>query len=119
MEVFTYSLLLGFCAGIIYKSITLMQKLFKYNIFITIITDIIGSVSIGILLLITIFIYNNGIIRLYIILSFLIGILIEILTLNKLVDFLILNIYNRIIKMKKSLKQKTKRKEENPWNNLN
>ena len=114
MQVFIYTLLLGFLAGVIYNVIKLLQKLFKNNIIITIISDIIGSISIGILLLISIFILNNGIIRLYILLSFLLGIIIELLTLNKLVDFLILNIYNIIIKLKKSLRQKTKRKEENP-----
>ena len=117
MQVFIFSLLFGYLSGIIFNVIRLLQKLLKNNLIFTIISDIIASLSSGFLLLVCIFIYNNGIIRLYILLAFLLGITIEFLTLNKLVDFLIHYIYNIIIKTKKSLKQKTKRKEENPWNN--
>ena len=94
MKVALLFFLLGILAGCLYGVLKFVTQLFKNNIFIQFITDILFSLSVGFSFLIAINHHFYGEIRIYIVAIFLLGMIIERKTLGKLFAKLYLILYN-------------------------
>lgn len=81
---FLIFLINGFGIGIIFDIFRILRKSFKTSDFITYIEDILFWVLSGILTLYTIIVFNDGKIRLYILLAIIIGVIIYTLTISRL-----------------------------------
>ena len=99
-----YSLLIftitGILIGIIFDIFRVIRKTFKTPDFITYIEDLIFWIITGILLLFTIFKFNNGEIRSYIFVGLGVGIIIYLLAISKLfikVNVIIISFFKKII----------------------
>lgn len=97
-------LIFGLILGIIYGLINIINRI-KHNIFIQIIADIIFS-----LLSITIFLLlisqlQSSTIRIFLVLSYIIGFIIERITLGKIFAKGYKNVYNYIVKLVKWFKK--------------
>lgn len=77
-------LLTGFLIGILFDIFRISRKTFKTTDFITYIEDITFWILTGIFIIFTIFKFNNGEIRLYIIFSMIIGLIIYALVFSKI-----------------------------------
>lgn len=106
MNIFLYSLFYGVIAGLIYLLGFAIRKIFKNNLIITIFTDTIVSIAIGILFIYYVLKYNNGIIRAYEIIGFVCGFTILLISLLNIVAKFIEVVYNLVVnKMNKSNKK--------------
>lgn len=76
-------ILTGIIIGILFDIFRIMRKSFKTPDIITYIEDIIFWILTGLILLFTIFTFNNGEIRIYIFVGLLLGLCIYMLTLSK------------------------------------
>lgn len=99
-----YSLLIftitGILIGIIFDIFRVIRKTFKTPDFITYIEDLIFWMITGVLLLFTIFKFNNGEIRSYIFVGLGVGIIIYLLAISKLfikVNVIIISFFKKII----------------------
>ncbi len=88
---FIIFLLNGFIIGILFDVFRILRKSFKTPDFITYIEDIIFWILTGLILLYSIFTFNNGEIRIYIFISILIGVIAYMLILSKY--FIKINVY--------------------------
>lgn len=75
--------LTGITIGILFDIFRIIRKSFKTPDFVTYIEDIIFWILTGIILLFTIFTFNNGEIRIYIFIGLILGLCLYILTLSK------------------------------------
>lgn len=75
--------LTGIIIGILFDVFRIMRKSFKTPDFITYIEDVIFWILTGIILLFTIFTFNNGEIRIYLFIGLLLGLCFYILNLSK------------------------------------
>lgn len=75
----------GFCIGILFDLFRILRKSFKTPNFVTYVQDIIFWILTGIVLLYSIFIFNNGEIRLYIFIGILLGIVLYMILISKYV----------------------------------
>ena len=82
---FAVFILVGFLIGLLFDFFRISRRTFKTSDLITSIEDVLFWILSGLLILFTIFKFNNGDIRIYIILSILIGIVIYILIFSKIV----------------------------------
>ena len=82
---FAVFILVGFLIGLLFDFFRISRRTFKTSDLITSIEDVLFWILSGLLILFTIFKFNNGDIRIYIILSILIGIVIYILVFSKIV----------------------------------
>lgn len=76
-------ILTGIVIGVLFDIFRIIRRSFKTPDFLTYIEDILFWLMAGIILLFTIFKFNNGEIRLYIFVSLLFGLTIYLLTLSK------------------------------------
>lgn len=76
-------ILTGIVIGVLFDIFRIIRRSFKTPDFLTYIEDIVFWLLAGIILLFTIFTFNNGEIRLYIFVSMLFGLTLYILTLSK------------------------------------
>lgn len=76
-------ILTGIVIGVLFDIFRIIRRSFKTPDFLTYIEDILFWLMAGIILLFTIFTFNNGEIRLYIFVSLLFGLTIYLLTLSK------------------------------------
>lgn len=97
---FLFFILIGIILGILFDLFRIIRKCFKTSDLITYIHDILFLVLSGVILLISIFIINNGEIRGYIFLGIFIGILVYFITISK---FLIIALTKIILFLKKIL----------------
>lgn len=81
---FIIFIVVGIIISILFDIFRILRKVFKTPDFITYIEDIIFGVFSGIIIIYSIFIFNNGEIRLYLFLGILLGILSYLCTLSKL-----------------------------------
>ncbi len=80
---FLIFILVGITIGILFDIFRILRRTFKTSDFVTYIQDILFWLLSGIILIYSIFIFNNGELRAYIFLSIFIGIITYILTISK------------------------------------
>ena len=93
-------ILTGIVIGVLFDIFRIIRRSFKTPDFLTYIEDILFWLLTGIILLFTIFTFNNGEIRLYIFVSLLFGLTIYLLTLSKLfikINVKIIGIIKKIV----------------------
>lgn len=83
MYVFIAFILNGFLIGIIFDCFRILRKSFKTLDFITYIEDILFGIITGLLILYSIFKFNNGELRFYLFLGIFIGLLLYLLIFSK------------------------------------
>ena len=100
-ELYTFFLfiLTGMSIGILFDFFRIIRKNFKTKDFITYIHDFLFWIFAGVILLYSIFTFNNGELRGYIIIGILIGTLIHILIFSKL----LMEISSKIIEILKKI----------------
>ena len=101
-------ILTGIVIGVLFDIFRIIRRSFKTPDFLTYIEDILFWLMAGIILLFTIFTFNNGEIRLYIFVSLLFGLTIYLLTLSKF--FIKINV--KIIGIIKKIQQKINELQE-------
>lgn len=89
----------GIIIGILFDTFRIIRKSFKTADFITYIEDIIFWILTGLILLFTIFTFNDGEIRIYIFVGLLLGIVTYLLTISKYVIKICVTILNFIKKI--------------------
>lgn len=83
-QIFIIFLIIGLCIGILFDLFRAFRKVFKTSDFITYIQDIIFMSLVGILIVNSLILVNNGEIRFYIILAILCSLTFYFLTISKL-----------------------------------
>lgn len=100
MYVFIAFILNGFLIGIIFDCFRILRKSFKTPDFVTYIEDILFGIITGLLILYSIFKFNNGELRFYLFLGIFIGLLLYLLIFSKVfmkVSVFIIAIVKKII----------------------
>ena len=92
MKIFAVFILDGLLIGLLFDFFRIIRKTIKTPNIITYIQDIIFWILTGIVIIYTIFVYNNGQIRLYMFLAIVIGVLIYFITISKKILNVVLNI---------------------------
>lgn len=80
---FLIFILIGIIIGILFDIFRILRKAFKTSDFMTYIQDILFWIISGIILIYSIFVFNNGELRAYIFLSLFIGIITYMLTISR------------------------------------
>ena len=97
--IFTFD---GFIIGLLFDFFRILRKSFKTSDLVTYIQDILFWILTGFLVLYSIFIFNNGEIRLFMFLGILLGVTLYILTLSqyiiKINVFIISSIYFQFLR---------------------
>lgn len=96
---FLIFILVGIIIGVLFDVFRILRKTFKTSDFVTYIQDILFWILSGILLIYSIFVFNNGELRAYIFLSIAIGIITYMLTISKYfikLNVTILNVIKKI-----------------------
>lgn len=86
----------GILIGLLFDFFRILRKSFKTNDFITYLEDILFWILAGIILLYSIFIFNNGEIRLFMFIAVLLGIIIYIMSISSYIIKLNVRIINCI-----------------------
>mgnify|MGYP005763202703 CR=1 FL=1 len=89
----------GFLIGFLFDLFRILRKSFKTSDFVTYIEDICFWILTGLLILYSIFKFNSGEIRFYILIAILIGVIVYMLTLSKFVIEIFVTILNSIKKV--------------------
>ena len=97
-NMFFISFFLGVMMGVTYDVLRGLRRVFSHNIFYICVEDIIYWFAWTIVLIYAVQTYNSGIIRIYIFLAILIGLLIYLLTISRLYIFILLKIISIIKK---------------------
>lgn len=100
LTIFLYFIITGMILSIIFDIFRILRKSFKTSDIITNIEDVIFGIITGIIILISIFIFNNGELRLYTFIGITIGIVIYMLFISKYfikLNVAIINIIKKII----------------------
>lgn len=84
MYLFLVYLICGLIIGIFFDIFRILRKSFKTTDFITYIEDLIFGFITGIFVLFMIFIFNNGVLRFYIFLAIILGLILYFLTISKI-----------------------------------
>ena len=104
-KIFLCTLYFGLVCGISLTAKNVVDKMFKQNKIIVIATDIVFFAIATILFLICINLFNFGEFRLYELIGFALGVWLEQISLNKIVEKIFNMIYNVFVKLIKKLKQ--------------
>lgn len=88
--------LTGIFIGCLFDIFRVLRKVFKTSDFITYIEDFLFWILTGIIILYTIWYFNDGEIRLYLLLGLAMGIIIYILTISSIFFRILFNIINKI-----------------------
>lgn len=99
LTIFIYFIITGMVLGVIFDVFRILRKSFKTSDIVTNIEDIIFGITTGIILLVSIFLFNNGELRLFIFIGIIFGIIMYMLLISKY--FIKLNV--TIIKFIKKL----------------
>ncbi len=90
----------GILIGLLFDFFRILRKSFKTNDFITYVEDIVFWILTGIILLYSIFLFNNGEIRLFMLIAVLLGLIIYMLSISRYiikVNVKIINFFKTII----------------------
>lgn len=104
LYIFFIFIVLGIIIAFIFDFFRILRKAFNTNNVITYLEDFIFCLLSGFLLIYCIFYYNNGELRLYLFIGVGIGIFLYILLLTKLINSILLKIFNPINKFINKLK---------------
>jgi len=74
--------LIGILIGIVFDLFRVIRRTFKTGDFVTYIEDILFWILVGLILVFSIFFFNNGNLRSYIFIGLILGVIIYMLTLN-------------------------------------
>ena len=97
---FIYFMLTGITLSIVFDIFRILRRSFKTSDILTNIEDVIFGVVTGIIILLSIFLFNNGEIRLYIFIGMAIGIVIYMIFISKYfirVNTFVISIIKKII----------------------
>ena len=97
---FIYFIIIGMILGVVFDIFRILRKSFKTSDIITNIQDILFGIITGMILLSSIFLFNNGELRLYLFLGIAFGIIIYMLSISKYfikINVIIINFIKRII----------------------
>ena len=100
LTTFIYFIITGMVLGIIFDIFRILRKSFKTSDIITNIEDIIFGITTGIILLMSIFLFNNGELRLFVFIGIIFGIIIYMLIISKYfikLNVAIINFIKKII----------------------
>ena len=100
LTIFIYFIFTGMILGIIFDIFRILRKSFKTSDFVTNIEDIIFGIATGIILLISIFLFNNGELRAFIFIGIFLGTIIYMLIISKYfirINVAIINFTKKII----------------------
>ena len=92
-------IILGIIISFIFDIFRILRKKFKTSNFITYIEDILFWILTGILILYSIWFFNNGEIRIFIFLGIIVGILLYIFTLSNIIVKIFSTIFSYIIRI--------------------
>lgn len=101
--IFFGTIYFGLLAGIFRDFTIFILNLLKKNKIVSIILDLIFSIGFSFLFIICLNVVNFGEFRIYLLLSYILGFILERKTLGFLVDFIFEKIYNFIVKIIKKL----------------
>lgn len=104
-KIFLCTLYFGLVCGIFLTAKKVVDNMFKKNKFAVMATDIIFFAIATILFLICINVFNFGEFRLYELIGFALGVWLEQISLNKIVEKFFNMVYNILTKIFKKLKQ--------------
>lgn len=102
LYVFLAFILNGFLIGLIFDCFRIMRKIFKTADFVTYIEDILFGIITGLLILYSIFKFNNGELRFYLFVGIFIGVFIYLLCFSKAfikISTFIISIIKKIVKV--------------------
>lgn len=108
MGSFLFFAFLGIIASAIYLLFCFVRRLFNYNLFVQIPTDLVCGFSIGMIFYYGVINYTSGELRLYLILSFILGFTASLITFKNFVATFSNFVYNNIRKLIIILKSKFK-----------
>ena len=111
MDFFILCIIYGIISGIIWELGLFLRTLFNHSFIISAILDFIVVCIMGYLFLHCVFTYNNGALRLYEIMAFLLGFSILLLSIGKIVANLSKTIYNYIQRIDKRFGTKREKKQ--------
>ena len=104
-KIFLCAFYFGLVCGIFLTAKKGIDKLFKNNKVVVIITDILMFIFAALLFLVCINLFNFGEFRLYELVGFALGIVLEQISLNKIVEKTLFLLYNFLVKLIKKLKK--------------
>lgn len=110
MDFFILCIIYGIISGIIWELGLFLRILFNHSFLLSAIVDFFVVCIMGYLFLHCVFTYNNGTLRLYEIMAFLLGFSILLLSIGKIVASLSKTIYNYIQKIDKRFGTKREKK---------
>ena len=99
LQLFFIFLVNGFLIGLLFDFFRILRKAIKTADFITYVEDALFWILTGVIILYSIFIYNNGEIRLFMFFAIILGILIYLTFISKIILSMSLNIINVIKKI--------------------
>ena len=100
LTIFIYFIITGMILGIVFDVFRILRKSFKTSDIVTNIEDIIFGITTGIILLLSIFLFNNGELRLFVFIGIIFGIIIYMLIISKYfikLNVAIINFIKKII----------------------
>ena len=100
VTIFIYFIITGMVLGIIFDVFRILRKSFKTSDIVTNIEDIIFGIATGTILLISIFLFNNGELRLFVFIGIIFGIISYMLLISKYfikLNVAIINFIKKII----------------------
>ena len=100
LTIFIYFIITGMVLGIIFDIFRILRKSFKTSDIVTNIEDIIFGITTGIILLVSIFLFNNGELRLFIFIGIILGTFIYMLLISRYfikLNVAIINLVKKII----------------------
>ena len=99
LQLFFIFLINGLLIGLLFDFFRILRKAIKTADFITYIEDVLFWILTGLIILYSIFTYNNGEIRLFMFLAIILGILIYLIFISKIILSISLNIINIVKKI--------------------
>lgn len=99
LQLFFIFLINGLLIGLLFDFFRILRKAIKTADFITYIEDALFWILTGLIILYSIFTYNNGEIRLFMFLAIILGILIYLIFISKIILSISLNIINIVKKI--------------------
>ena len=119
MELFLVFALYGIISGTIYLIFCFIRRLFNFNRFIQFPLDITCGLIIGLEFSHAVINYSNGVLRFYLILGFLLGLVITGITFKNFVASASDFVYNRIRKVILKLRENVLRRRTNGGKKIN
>ena len=89
---FCIFIILGLVVAFIFDLFRVLRKTFKTNNIVTYLEDILFWLITGFLIMVAVFTFNNGELRIYLFIGLLLGIIIYILLLSKIINSILLKI---------------------------